>query len=113
MPALQFYDIMKNNAHDENRFKEEYIMSGHSKWSKVKHVKAVQDVKKGKIFTKIIKEISVAARVGGGDPNGNPRLRAAILAAKQANMPGDNIKRAIQKGTGELPGVAYEEIIYE
>jgi YebC/PmpR family DNA-binding regulatory protein len=88
-------------------------MSGHSKWSKVKHVKAVQDVKKGKIFTKIIKEISVAARVGGGDPNGNPRLRAAVLAAKQANMPADNIKRAIQKGTGELPGVAYEEITYE
>ena len=88
-------------------------MSGHSKWSKVKHVKAVQDVKKGKIFTKIIKEISVAARFGGGDPDGNPRLRAAILAAKQANMPGENIKRAIQKGTGELPGVAYEEITYE
>ena len=88
-------------------------MSGHSKWSKVKHVKAVQDVKKGKIFTKIIKEISVAARVGGGDPDGNPRLRAAILAAKQSNMPGENIKRAIQKGTGELPGVAYEEITYE
>jgi len=88
-------------------------MSGHSKWSKVKHVKAVQDVKKGTIFTKIIKEISVAARVGGGDPNGNPRLRAAVLAAKQANMPADNIKRAIQKGTGELPGVAYEEITYE
>jgi len=88
-------------------------MSGHSKWSKVKHVKAVQDVKKGKVFTKIIKEISVAARVGGGDQNGNPRLRAAVLAAKQANMPGENIKRAIQKGTGELPGVAYEEILYE
>jgi YebC/PmpR family DNA-binding regulatory protein len=88
-------------------------MSGHSKWSKVKHVKAVQDVKRGKIFTKIIKEITVAARIGGGDPNGNPRLRAAILEAKQSNMPGDNIKRAIQKGTGELPGVAYEEITYE
>src|SRR5262249_43066186 len=88
-------------------------MSGHSKWSKVKHIKAVQDVKKGKVFTKIIKEISVAARTGGGDPDGNPRLRAAILAAKQANMPGDNIKRAIQKGTGELPGVAYEEVSYE
>jgi YebC/PmpR family DNA-binding regulatory protein len=88
-------------------------MSGHSKWSKVKHVKAVQDVKKGKIFTKIIKEISVAARFGGGDPDGNPRLRAAVQAAKQANMPADNIKRAIQKGTGELPGVSYEEITYE
>src|SRR3990172_12811848 len=88
-------------------------MSGHSKWSKVKHVKAVQDVKKGKAFTKVIKEITVSARIGGGDPNGNPRLRAAVAAAKQANMPSDNIKRAIQKGTGELPGVAYEEINYE
>ena len=88
-------------------------MSGHSKWSKVKHVKAVQDAKKGKAFTKVIKEITVAARIGGGDPDGNPRLRAAVMAAKQANMPGDNIKRAIQKGTGELPGVMYEEITYE
>lgn len=88
-------------------------MSGHSKWSKVKHIKAVQDVKRGKIFTKIIKEITVAARIGGGDQDGNPRLRAAIIAAKQANMPADNVKRAIQKGTGELPGVAYEEINYE
>lgn len=88
-------------------------MSGHSKWSKVKHIKAVQDVKKGKVFTKVIKEITVAARTGGGDPDSNPRLRTAILAAKQSNMPSDNIKRAIQKGTGELPGVAYEEITYE
>ena len=88
-------------------------MSGHSKWSKVKHVKAVQDAKKGKAFTKVIKEITVAARIGGGDPDGNPRLRAAVMAAKQANMPADNIKRAIQKGTGELPGVHYEEITYE
>lgn len=88
-------------------------MSGHSKWSKVKHIKAVQDVKKGKVFTKVIKEITVAARTGGGDPDGNPRLRAAVLAAKQANMPGDNIKRAIQKGTGELPGVSYDETTYE
>ncbi|MCI0413111.1 YebC/PmpR family DNA-binding transcriptional regulator [bacterium] len=88
-------------------------MSGHSKWSKVKHVKAVQDAKRGKAFTKVIKEITVAARIGGGDPDGNPRLRAAIMAAKQTNMPGDNIKRAIQKGTGELPGVQYEEITYE
>jgi YebC/PmpR family DNA-binding regulatory protein len=88
-------------------------MSGHSKWSKVKHVKAVQDAKKGKAFTKVIKEITVAARTGGGDSDGNPRLRAAILAAKQVNMPADNIKRAIQKGTGELPGVMYEEITYE
>jgi YebC/PmpR family DNA-binding regulatory protein len=88
-------------------------MSGHSKWSKVKHIKAVQDVKRGKIFTKIIKEISVAAKIGGGDPDGNPRLRAAIQAAKAANMPADNVKRAIQKGTGELPGVSYEEVVYE
>ena len=88
-------------------------MSGHSKWSKVKHVKAVQDVKKGKIFTKLIKEITVSARIGGGDPDGNPRLRAAMIAARQANMPSENIKRAVQKGTGELPGVAYEEINYE
>ena len=88
-------------------------MSGHSKWSKVKHVKAVVDAKRGKIFTKIIKEITVAARIGGGDVDGNPRLRAAVMAAKQANMPAENIKRAIQKGTGELPGVIYEEITYE
>jgi len=88
-------------------------MSGHSKWSKVKHVKAVVDAKRGKIFTKIIKEITVAARIGGGDADGNPRLRAAVMAAKQANMPAENIKRAIQKGTGELPGVVYEEITYE
>src|SRR5262245_34753966 len=88
-------------------------MSGHSKWSKVKHVKAVVDAKKGKMFTKVIKEITVAARTGGGDPGGNPRLRAAIQAAKAVNMPADNVKRAIQKGTGELPGVHYEEISYE
>jgi YebC/PmpR family DNA-binding regulatory protein len=88
-------------------------MSGHSKWSKVKHVKAVVDAKKGKLFTKVIKEITVAARTGGGDPGGNPRLRSAILAAKQVNMPADNVKRAIMKGTGELPGVHYEEVTYE
>src|SRR5262245_21421183 len=88
-------------------------MSGHSKWSKVKHVKAVVDAKRGKIFTKIIKEITVAARLGGGDEHGNPRLRAALMSAKQANTPADNIKRAIQKGTGELPGVVYEEVTYE
>lgn len=88
-------------------------MSGHSKWSKVKHVKAVVDAKRGKAFTKVIKEITVAARTGGGDPGGNPRLRAAILAAKAVNMPADNVKRAIMKGTGELPGVHYEEVSYE
>ncbi len=88
-------------------------MSGHSKWSSIKHKKAAADAKRGKIFTKLIKEITVAARIGGGDVSGNARLRAAILEAKAANMPQDNIKRAIQKGTGELPGVTYEEIVYE
>src|SRR5262245_9685095 len=92
---------------------QESSMSGHSKWSKVKHVKAVVDAKKGRAFTKVIKEITVAARIGGGDPNGNPRLRAAVQAAKQINMPADNVKRAIMKGTGELPGVSYEEVTYE
>lgn len=88
-------------------------MSGHSKWSQIKHKKAHTDAKKGKAFTKIVKEISVAARFGGGDPDGNPRLRTAIEKAKEVNMPHDNIKRAIMKGTGELPGVTYEEIVYE
>lgn len=88
-------------------------MSGHSKWSQIKHKKAHTDAKKGKAFTKIVKEISVAARFGGGDPDGNPRLRTAIEKAKEVNMPHDNIKRAIMKGTGELPGVTYEEILYE
>jgi len=88
-------------------------MSGHSKWSTIKHKKAAQDAKRGKIFTKIIKEITVAARLGGGDPEANPRLRTSLAAAKAANMPADNVKRAIQKGTGELPGVSYEEVTYE
>jgi YebC/PmpR family DNA-binding regulatory protein len=88
-------------------------MSGHSKWSTIKHKKGAADAKRGKIFTKLIKEITVAARMGGGDPNGNPRLRAAIIAARGSNMPGDNIDRAIKKGTGELEGVSYEEITYE
>jgi len=89
-------------------------MSGHSKWSTIKHKKAASDIKRGKIFTKIIKEITVAARMGGGgDPNANPRLRAAILAAKTENMPKDNIERAIKKGTGDLEGVSYDESIYE
>ena len=88
-------------------------MSGHSKWSTIKHKKGALDAKRGKIFTRIIKEIVVSAKAGGGDPDGNPRLRSAILEAKAANMPADNIKRAIQKGTGELPGVAYEEVAYE
>lgn len=88
-------------------------MSGHSKWAQVKHKKAVVDAKRGKIFSKIAKEIVVAARLGGGDPDGNPRLRTVMEKAREVNMPGENIKRAIMKGTGELPGVAYEESIYE
>jgi len=88
-------------------------MSGHNKWSTIKHKKGREDAKRGKIFTKIIREITVSAREGGGDPNGNPRLRAAIAAAKVANMPAENIKRATQRGTGELPGVSYEEVCYE
>jgi len=88
-------------------------VSGHSKWAQIKHKKASTDAKMGKVFTKIVKEISIAARLGGGDLTGNPRLRTAIEKAKEVNMPSDNIKRAIMKGTGELPGVSYEEAIYE
>ncbi|HDR15297.1 MAG TPA: YebC/PmpR family DNA-binding transcriptional regulator [Desulfobacteraceae bacterium] len=88
-------------------------MSGHSKWSSIKHKKGAADAKRGKIFTKLIKEITVAARLGGGDLNGNPRLRTAVDAAKAANMPKDNIERGIKKGTGELEGVSYEETNYE
>ncbi len=88
-------------------------MSGHSKWATTKHRKAAVDAKRGKIFTRVIKEITIAARLGGGDPDGNPRLRTAISKAKENNMPADNIKKAIQRGTGELPGVNYEESVYE
>jgi YebC/PmpR family DNA-binding regulatory protein len=88
-------------------------MSGHNKWSTIKHKKGKADAARGKVFTKLIKEITVAAKLGGGDANGNPRLRKAILDAKGANMPADNITRAIKKGTGELEGVNYEEITYE
>jgi YebC/PmpR family DNA-binding regulatory protein len=88
-------------------------MSGHSKWASIKHKKAKVDAQKGRVFTRVIKEITVAARHGGGDPGGNARLRSAIAAAKAANMPADNIDRAIKKGTGELPGVSYEETVYE
>ena len=88
-------------------------MSGHSKWATIKRKKGKLDAERGKLFTKAIKEITIAARSGGGDPDGNPRLRTAVLAAKAVNMPADNIKRAIQKGTGELPGVHYEEHNYE
>ncbi|MBW2618652.1 MAG: YebC/PmpR family DNA-binding transcriptional regulator [Deltaproteobacteria bacterium] len=88
-------------------------MSGHSKWSTIKRKKGAADAKRGKIFTRLIKEISVAARMGGGDPDGNPRLRTAIANAKAQNMPKENIDRAIKKGTGELEGVTYEEVTYE
>ena len=88
-------------------------MSGHSKWSSIKHKKGITDSKRGKVFTKLIKEITVAARTGGGDPACNPRLRTAILAAKSENMPKDNIERGVKKGTGELEGVNYEESTYE
>jgi YebC/PmpR family DNA-binding regulatory protein len=88
-------------------------MSGHNKWSSIKHRKGAQDAKRGKIFTKLIKEITVAARSGGGDIDANPRLRSAVAAAKTENMPKDNIERAIKKGTGELEGVSYEESSYE
>lgn len=88
-------------------------MSGHSKWHSIRHKKGAADAKRGKLFTKIIKEIIVAARLGGGDPEANPRLRTAMLKARDANMPKDNIDRAIKKGTGELEGVQYEELTYE
>jgi len=88
-------------------------MSGHSKWHTIKHKKGAADAKRGRVFTRIIKELTVAARNGGGDPDSNPRLRTVIADAKQVNMPADNIKRAIRRGTGEEPGVIYEEITYE
>ncbi len=88
-------------------------MSGHSKWSTIEHKKGAADAKRGKIFTRIIKEMTVAARMGGGDPNSNPRLRAAVAEAKANNMPKDNVERAIKRGTGELEGTTYEEITYE
>ena len=88
-------------------------MSGHSKWATIKHAKGAADAKRGQLFTKFIKEISIAARMGGGDPASNPRLRTAILKARAANMPKDNIDRAIKKGTGELGGASYEEKLYE
>jgi len=88
-------------------------MSGHSKWSTIKHKKGALDAKRGKVFTRVLKEITVAARLGGGDVNANPRLRLAVDTAKAANMPKDNWERAIKKGTGELEGVTYEEVVYE
>ena len=88
-------------------------MSGHSKWSSIKHKKAAKDARRGKLFTKLIKGITVAARLGGGDVNANPRLRTAVLTARANSMPSDNIERAIKKGTGELEGVTYEDVVYE
>ncbi|MEW6348239.1 MAG: YebC/PmpR family DNA-binding transcriptional regulator [Thermodesulfobacteriota bacterium] len=88
-------------------------MSGHNKWSTIKHKKGAADAKRGKLFSKIIKEITIAARAGGGDVEGNPRLRTAVTAARAANMPKENVERAIKRGTGEIEGAAYEEIIYE
>jgi len=88
-------------------------MSGHSKWSSIKHKKAAKDSKRGKLFTKLIKEITVAARMGGGDINANPRLRTAVLTARESSMPNENIERAIKRGTGELEGVTYEDVQYE
>ena len=88
-------------------------MSGHSKWSTIKRKKGVTDAKRGRIFTKLIKEVTIAARMGGGDPDGNPRLRSAMAAAKNANMPLENVERGIKKGTGDLEGVTYEEVNYE
>ena len=88
-------------------------MSGHSKWATIKHKKGALDAKRGKVFTRLIKEIAMAAKAGGGDPDHNPRLRTAIAAAKAENMPADNIKRAVQRGTGELPGATYEEATFE
>ena len=88
-------------------------MSGHSKWSTIKHKKAATDARRGKLFTKLIRELTSAARAGGGDVDSNPRLRTAVGTARGANMPADTIQRAIKKGTGELPGEVYEEVVYE
>ncbi|MBI4678456.1 MAG: YebC/PmpR family DNA-binding transcriptional regulator [Elusimicrobia bacterium] len=88
-------------------------MGGHSHWAGIKHKKGVTDAKKGKVWTKLVREITIAARLGGGDPNANPRLRKAIDDGRAANMPSDNVKRAIQRGTGELPGVQYEDLTFE
>ncbi|HRG98048.1 MAG TPA: YebC/PmpR family DNA-binding transcriptional regulator [Polyangiaceae bacterium] len=88
-------------------------MSGHSKWATIKHKKGAADAKRGKLFTKLIKELTVAARMGGGDPGGNPRLRKAITDAKNQSMPGDTITRAVKRGTGELEGASYDEVLYE
>jgi YebC/PmpR family DNA-binding regulatory protein len=110
-PGVSRLSQSQNNAINK-KFLEVFV-SGHSKWSQIKHKKAHTDAKRGRAFTKIVKEISIAARLGGGDPDANPRLRTVIEKAKEVNMPHDNIKKAIMKGTGELPGVSYEEFTYE
>src|SRR4051794_6702331 len=94
-------------------YARETTMSGHSRWSTIKHKKAASDAKRGRIWTKVIKEVTIAARMGGGDASGNPRLRTAIDACRAANMPAENITRAIKRGTGELEGISYEELTYE
>src|SRR6202040_802919 len=105
--------MLNSNVTTTRTGSEVWLMSGHSKWATIKHKKGALDAKRGKIFTRLIKEITMAAKSGGGDVEGNPRLRTAVAAAKAENMPADNIKRAIQRGTGELEGVSYEEITYE
>jgi YebC/PmpR family DNA-binding regulatory protein len=105
--------ISYNSSHQNFIEGDACIMSGHSKWAGIKHKKAVVDAKRGKVFSKLSKELTVAAKIGGGNLEMNPRLRLAAEKAKEANMPSDNIKRAIQKGTGELPGTSYEETTYE
>lgn len=113
-PRLGGYSRLDALKKPELRWITEKLgMSGHSKWSTIKRKKGAVDAARAKLFTKIIKEITVAARVGGGDPDGNPRLRRAVDAARAANMPADNVTRAIKKGTGELEGVEYEELVYE
>jgi YebC/PmpR family DNA-binding regulatory protein len=107
------FSIDDPGSKGSRRSKRGCVMSGHSKWATIKHKKAATDAKRGRVFTRIIREISIAARIGGGDPNSNPRLRTAILAAKNENMPNDNIERAILRGTGQLEGEQYEEVTFE
>jgi YebC/PmpR family DNA-binding regulatory protein len=110
---LRLYPAEAGWYHCTTSIKDKGIMAGHSKWANIKHKKAAQDAKRGKIFTRLIKEITVAARMGGGDPNSNPRLRLAVDKAYEQNMPKDNVERAIKRGSGDLEGVNYEEVRYE
>src|SRR6201981_2276014 len=100
-------------AEEATRQERGIVMSGHSKWATIKHKKAATDAKRGRVFTRVIREITIAARIGGGDPNSNPRLRTAILAGKNENMPNENIERAILRGTGQLEGEQFEEATFE